>query len=74
MDEILAKYHSLDENAKKEVLNFMDFLLSKKGGTNKKSYLEYKDKILSVSVWSDDDLKIFEENEKLLNQWKIEKW
>ncbi len=28
MDEILAKYHSLDENAKKEVLNFMDFLLS----------------------------------------------
>lgn len=65
MDEILVKYNSLDENAKKEVLDFMDFLLSKTGVTNKKSNLAYKDKILSVSVWSDDDLKIFEENKKL---------
>ena len=34
----------------------------------------YKKSILSVSVWSDEDIKSLENNLKNFNTWKIEKW
>jgi len=74
MNDILLKYTLLDKNAKKEVIDFIDFLLSKNRRINKKQISEYKKKILSVSKWTDADMKIFSENQKLLNQWKVEKW
>ena len=35
---------------------------------------DYKKKILSVSTWTDSDLKNFDDNQKLFNQWRVEEW
>lgn len=64
----------LDENAKQEVNDFMDFLLSKQKEKRNNSLSEYKKRILSVSVWSDSDIQVFKENQKLFNSWTIEEW
>ena len=74
MNAIVYKYSKLNNTAKQELNDFMDFLLSKQKNTNSQFILAYKKKILNVGVWSDDDLNIFEENNKLLNQWKVPEW
>lgn len=74
MNDILLKYSLLDKTAKREVLDFMDFLLSKKRTIKKKPSSDYKKKILTVSTWTETDLKIFDENQKQFDQWKVEKW
>ena len=73
MSDILSKYNLLDKAARKEVLDFIDLLLSKKKA-KKKSLSAYKEKILSVSTWTDEELKVFDENRKFFNQWKTEEW
>ena len=74
MAEITLKYNLLNKTAKKEVLDFMDFLLSKQKKNKKKEISSYKKKILNVSTWTDSDLKIFQESRGLFNQWKIDEW
>ena len=61
MEEILSKYNLLDQTARKEVLDFVDFLLSKKR-IERKPLSAYKKKIQSVSTWSDEELKVFDKN------------
>ena len=74
MSDIVVKYNRLNKIARQEVNDFMDFLLNKQI-TNKSNFLKpYKNKILNVSIWSDSDLKIFDENQKLFNQWRAQKW
>ena len=74
MSDIVVKYNRLNKIARQEVNDFMDFLLSKQK-TNKSIFLtSYKNKILNVSIWSDSDLKIFDENRKLFNQWRVQEW
>jgi hypothetical protein len=38
-----------------------------------KSMSDYQKNLLKISVWTDDDLKVFEENKKNFD-WKPEKW
>jgi hypothetical protein len=74
MSDIVVKYNRLNKTARQEVNDFMDFLLSKQK-TNKTNFSgTYKDKILGVSIWADSDLKIFDENQKLFNQWRVQEW
>ncbi|MDO9581417.1 MAG: hypothetical protein Q7J06_12795 [Bacteroidales bacterium] len=74
MSEIVVKYNRLNKTARQELNDFMDFLLSKQK-TDKPIFLTtYKNKILNVSVWSDSDLKIFDKNQKLFNQWRVQEW
>jgi hypothetical protein len=74
MSDLVVKYNSLNKIARQEVNDFMDFLLSKQK-TNKLNFLTpYKNKILNVSIWSDADLKIFDENQQLFNQWRVQEW
>ena len=74
MSEIVVKYNRLNKTARQELNDFMDFLLSKQK-TDKSIFLTtYKNKILNVSIWSDSDLKIFDENQKLFNQWRVQEW
>ena len=74
MSDIVVKYNRLNKTARQEVNDFMDFLLSKQK-TSKPNFLSpYKSKILHVSNWTDSDLKIFDENQKLFNQWRVQKW
>ena len=74
MSDIIVKYNRLSKTARKEVNDFMDFLLSKQKSNRPNLLTTYKNKILNVSTWSNSDLKIFEENQKLLNQWKSQEW
>ena len=74
MSEIVVKYNKLDKTARQELNDFMDFLLSKQKNANPMSLSTYKNKILNVSVWSDSDLKVFDENQKLFNNWKVQEW
>lgn len=74
MSDIVVKYNRLNKTARQELNDFMDFLLSKQK-TDKPIFLTtYKNKILNVSIWSDSDLKIFDENQKLFNQWRVQEW
>lgn len=64
---------------KKEVSDFIDFLFSrsKKNTENENPEPEisdYKKGLLSVSVWNDEDLKVFEENNKHFKQWEPPTW
>ena len=74
MSELLVKYNKLNKTARQEVNDFMDFLLSKQKSIEPNFLSTYKNKILNVSVWTDSDLKIFDKNQKMFNQWKVQEW
>ncbi|MHC1777015.1 MAG: hypothetical protein AB9834_16560 [Lentimicrobium sp.] len=74
MSDIVVKYNRLNKYARKEVNDFMDFLLSKQKTSKSSSLNTYKSKILKVSVWSNSDLKIFDENQKLFSHWSTPEW
>ena len=72
-DPVVKKYNMLNRIAKQEVNDFMDFLLSKQKSDVADS-LSYRNRIMKVSKWSDSDLRIFSENQKLFNQWNVQEW
>lgn len=74
MTDIALKYNLLDNAAKKEVLDFVDFLLSKEAKLNRPLKEAYKKKILKVSVWSDSDIEVMAKNQQKLNQWEVQEW
>jgi hypothetical protein len=74
MNDIAVKYNRLNKTARQEVNDFMDFLLSKQETNNPNFLSTYKNKILNVSIWTDSDLKIFDQNQKLFNQWRVQEW
>ena len=74
MKDIAAKYSLLDKKDKKEVNDFVDFLLNKSTNPISSKMNDYKKRIISIQKWSEDDLKVFDENNNLFNNWKIEEW
>ena len=74
MHEILEKYNALSPERQREVDDFLDFMLSKSKDEKLIDMKSWKEKIKGVSVWSAEDVKVFEENRKLFNQWTTEKW
>lgn len=74
MNNTILKYDLLNSFEKKEVNDFIDFLFSKKKSDKTTELSDYKNKILSVSTWSEDDIKVFEETSKQFNQWQPPTW
>jgi hypothetical protein len=74
MTDLGFKYNLLDTSSKREVLDFMDFLLTKRAKTRRSLKADYKKKILKVSVWSDSDIDLMIQNQQKLNQWKTQEW
>ncbi len=74
MDDITIKYNKLNKYRKQELNDFLDFLLSRQKNEKKNPITDYKKKILTVSIWSENDCKIFHENRKSFNQWKVQEW
>jgi hypothetical protein len=74
MTDLALKYNLLDTSAKREVLDFMDFLLTKETKLQKPLKSDYKRKILKVSVWKDSDIDLMIQNQQKLNQWKAQEW
>lgn len=74
MHELLTKYNALSPQGKQEVNDFLDFMLSKYQDKKPFDIKAWKEKIKEVSVWTEEDVKVFEENSKIFNQWKTEEW
>ena len=75
MTDIVLKYSLLNESGRKEVNNFLDFLLQKQQEKKGYSLSSYKKKILGVTTWSDSDIESFQVNQKVFNSsWRPEKW
>ena len=55
MNELLLKYNLLDTDARKEVRDLLDLLLSRNKHTNSDLSL-YKKKMLTISTWSEEDI------------------
>jgi hypothetical protein len=74
MTDIALKYNLLDDSAKKEVLDFVDFLLNKKGNLKESDSSDYKKRLLQVSKWEEADIDLLIKNQQKLNQWNVQKW
>ncbi len=74
MNELTQKYNLLDMASRKELNDFLDFLLSKAIPRDKNRQKSYKQNILKVSVWTEEDIKAVHENVRLFEQWKPEEW
>ncbi|NIM11070.1 MAG: DUF2281 domain-containing protein [Candidatus Aminicenantes bacterium] len=68
-ERVMQKFEVLPENAKKEVDDFIDFLLQKRPPRKKK--LDKK-KLLEISQWTEEDIKAVEEAGKEINKWQLE--
>ncbi len=64
MNDIAIKYNKLNKTRRQELNNFLDYLLSRQKNDKKNLLTGYKKKILSVSIWSDEDCRLIEENQK----------
>ena len=74
MDEIIVKFGLLDPIKRQEILDFLDFLLNKQKKERVGSFKSYKEQILQVSVWSEDDISSMQTSSKQLSQWKAPEW
>ncbi|MEX0983069.1 MAG: hypothetical protein WD577_11620 [Bacteroidales bacterium] len=74
MNDIAIKYSKLNKTRRQELNDFLDFLLSRQKNDKKNLLTGYKEKILAVSTWSDEDCKLIEKNQKAFSQWKIQEW
>jgi hypothetical protein len=74
MTDLILKYNLLDPSGRKEVLDFMDFLLAKEIKSKRPAKSAYKKRILKVSVWNDSDIDVMIQNQHKFIQWKAQKW
>lgn len=77
MGDLLSKYELLDAEGKKQLLDYLDYLLSKKQkkkAAKKFDYQAYRKKILTTSTWTEEDIAPIKEARQLINQWEIQEW
>lgn len=74
MDQLMLKYNQLSNFSKREITDFLDYLLSKETNSAKDKEEKYKNKILKVSTWTDDEIAEMERNIKTFGKWNIQKW
>lgn len=65
MDDLLEKYQMLDEEKKKLLDDFLEFLISKSGAENDSaSRAAYTQRIQTVSQWSEEDVEYLKDIRK----------
>lgn len=74
MDQLIIKYQSLSPQRRKEVEDFVDFILSKEKSEMKFDVKIWQEKIKQLPQWSEEDLEVFEKNTKAFQNWKPEEW
>ena len=74
MDELITKFGLLDPTRRQEILDFLDFLLSKQKEEKSESFDSYKSKILKVSTWSEKEIEAMQANSKKMNTWQVPQW
>lgn len=70
IEDITLKLADLSYVARKEIYDFMNFLLQRQ----KKKKKPIREKLLHVSVWKENDIKAIENAGKALSGWNIEKF
>lgn len=73
MQELLIKYQQLPPKSQKTLLEFLDFLLSKKDHDNGEASTNI-DPWLTIGVWSEQDIQPVLEAGKRLNSLKSKEW
>lgn len=68
--QIFQKIEDLDYTEKKEINDFIDFLISRK----KEKDLDKKKVLENISVWSEDEVKEIETIQRDFSKWKIEEF
>ena len=74
MNELILNYNLLDAMGKQEVLDFLKFLVQKRQKSVVDiSLTDYKQQIMQVSVWSEEDIAEMNKNAESLKfetpQW-----
>ncbi len=70
-DKIFKAIKELPKDKKKEVFDFIEFLLSK---TRKRKKTKNADAILAVSVWNDEDISKIKTAGDEVSKWKIQEF
>ena len=75
MNDLIQTYNQLSDVQQKQLIAFANLLLLKQKAKQPSGNLaDWKDKIASVSTWSEDDIKALEQNAKHLNEWRVQDW
>jgi hypothetical protein len=69
MSELELKFNSLDSQEQKIILDMINLLVQKKSPLK---FSDYKKRILTISTWTEEDLKVYEENK--LTSWNVPTW
>lgn len=64
MSELQMKYDALDPTGQQSVLNFIDFLLNKKQISLDINKDDYRQRLLHVGVWHQEDVDFMKMNGK----------
>ena len=74
MEDFLEKYQMLDEERKKLLDDFLEFLISKSGAEyDSNTRVAYTHRIQTVSRWSEEDVAYLSDIGKSYN-WNVEEW
>lgn len=56
MEELILKYNLLDTFGQQELMDFLEFLVQKKQKKSSVKASTYKQQLLQVSTWTEEDL------------------
>lgn len=75
-ESIFKKIELLDAEGQKQLLDFLDFLLLKQKEKHSLefNYQVYRDQILSIGNWTDQDVDLIEKASAHFNQWQAQEW
>ncbi|MCE7061729.1 hypothetical protein [Dyadobacter sp. CY343] len=75
MEDLLETFQQLSEPQRRQLLAYADTLLiQQKARKSEGDLVKWKEKIESVSTWSESDIAVLEEGSKNINNWKIPEW
>jgi len=73
MDNIALKYDLLDNSGKAQVKALINLLFSK-SKASKKPLSAIRENLLQGSTWSEEDVQVFDETRKMMNDMKPGEW
>jgi hypothetical protein len=75
-ESIVKKIELLDLEGQKQLLDFLDFLLLKQKEKHHQEfdYNAYRQRILGIGNWSDEDITEIEQARKHFNTWQLQEW
>ena len=75
MNDLIQTFNKLSEPQQKQLLAYADtLLLQQKVKKGEGNLTNWKDRIQTVSTWSEVDINKLEENIKGMDNWKIPQW